>query len=345
MVTEFLAERAARLRGLRPQLTELPATDPVTLRGALEHQLAACIAAGKPAEEAPDLLALAHYYPSWDQVLAHGDELIDRDFERAADAIVDGDLATLQQLLATRPDLPRARSTYGHHQTLLQHVAANGIEITRQWQSPSNACELARALLAAGAEPDAACNSYGGDDTALTLVCSSAHPALAGVQTELVTTLCEGGASIDGPIGDSAPLWTAAVWGYGAAVDRLVACGARIDNLVLAAASGDLERVRGYFAPDGSLPPPPALRMGARGKQLPAEHILEYALIYAAGLDRRDIVAFLLTKQPDLSVTEPVYSATALDLAQYPHLAAGRPAGNPAIVALLQREVPVQSAP
>jgi hypothetical protein len=336
MVTEFLTERAARLRALRPQLTELPPTDPVTLRGALEHQLAACIAAGKPAEGAPELLALAHYYPSWEDVLAHGEELIDRDFERAADAIVDGDLATLQQLLATRPELARARSTYGHHQTLLQHVAANGIEITRQWQSPANACELARVLLAAGAEPDAPCDSYGGDETALTLVCSSAHPALAGVQADLAKTLCDGGARIDGPTGDSAPLWTAAVWGYGAAVDRLVACGARLDNLVLAAASGDLERVRGYFASDGSLPPQPALQMGTRGKQLPAEHILEYALIYAASLDRRDVVAFLLTKKPDLTVSEPVYNATALDVAQYPHLAAGRPAGNPAIVALLQ---------
>ena len=311
-----------------PRPTELPATDPVTLRDALEHQ----VAAGMAREE----LAREHYFKSWDHALEHGALLIDRDFERAADAIVDGELATLQALLAARPELAGARSTYGHHQTLLQHVAANGIEVTRQWQSPQNACELARTLLAAGAVPDATCDSYGGDeDTALTLVCSSAHPAIAGVQGDLVETLCRGGASIDGLTGTSAPLWTAVFSGYGAAVDRLVACGARIDNLVLAAASGDADRVRGYFAPDGTLPPQPAQRIA--GKALPAEHILEYALIYAAALDRHDVVVFLLTKQPDLTVTEPVYGATALGVARYPHAAAGRPDGNPAIVALLAR--------
>lgn len=327
MVSESPAERAARLFALRPQLTGLPAGETVTLRAALEHQ----VAAGAEREE----LAREHYFTSWDDALAHGDQLIDRDFERAADAIVDGDLATLQQLLAARPELARARSTYGHHQTLLQHVSANGIEITRQWQSPANAARMATVLIAAGADPDATCDSYGGENTALTLACSSAHPAIAGVQGDLVEALCRGGASCDGLTGDGTPLWTAVTWGYGAAVDRLVACGARIDNLVLAAASGDLERVRSFFAPDGSLPPQPALH--ATGKDLPADHILEYALIYAAELDRREVVAFLLTRGPDLAVTEPFWGATALGIARHPHPAAGRPDGNPAIVALLPR--------
>jgi len=315
-------------------LTRLPPGQ-VTVRAALECQAAAIIETGRSLDEARQLLAREHYFGTWERALADGDRIIDRDFEAAADAIVDGELATLEELLARRPELARARSEYGHHQTLLQHVAANGIEATRQWQSPANACELARVLVAAGADPDATCDSYNGSDTALTLVCSSAHPAIAGTQADLVEVLCRGGASVDGLAGDSAPLWTACVWGYVAAVDRLVHCGARADNVVLAAATGKLDEVKRYFAPDGRLSPQPTLAIAGHGKQLAAEHMLEYALIYAAGLDRRDVVAFLLTKQPDPAVTEPVYNATALEVARYSHPAAGRPDGNPAIVALL----------
>ncbi len=315
----------ALLRDARPLLTGLPDTDPVTVRDALEHQLA--LLARDPNatalartmgialssdDDRRQLLAREHYFGTWDKALARGDQVVDRSFEAAADAIVDGDLATLERLLAAQPSLAQARSAYGHHQTLLQHVSANGIEGVRQWQSPPNAPAIARALLAAGADPDATCSSYGDSDTALTLLCSSVHPHIAGVQAELVTALCEAGARVDGIAGDGAPLWTATVWGYPKAVDALVRAGARVDNLVLAAASGDVTRVDAMLsAPRRDLPIP------YTDKTLPAAHALEYALIYAANLDRRDVVARLLALSPDLSVRDPIWDATVRSVAEH----------------------------
>ena len=75
--------------------------------------------------------------------------------------------------------------------------------------------------------------------------------------------------------------------------------------------------------------------MGALPHVLAAENLVEYALIYAAGLDRRDVVVELLAQSPNLRVAEPVFGATALGAASHQHASAGRPDGNPGIVALL----------
>lgn len=321
----MIDDRRARLRAARPLLTALPDRDPVTVRDALDHQLALWRAdPDAPAlasmleqplatdDDIRAVLAREHYFRTWDNAVAHGDRVVDRAFEAAADAIVDGDLAALERLLADHPALARARSAYGHRQTLLHHVAANGIELVRQWQSPPNAPAIARALLAAGADPDATCESYRGDDTALTLVCSSVHPHAAGVQADLVTALCDGGARVDGIAGDGAPLWTATIWGYPKPADALLRAGARVDNLVLAAATGDVARVDAMLAE-----PRRDLAIPCTDKVLPAAHVVEYALIYAANLDRRDVVARLLALGPDLSVRDPIWDATARGVAEH----------------------------
>jgi hypothetical protein len=318
-----------QLRATREVLTALP-DDSDALRDVLAFQLDRLVRA--PAEvtamfatrgDARHVLAREHYFADWDT--AQVDRTIDRELELAADAICDGELEVLGRLLAARPDLARARSSYGHRATLLHHVAANGIELCRQWQSPANAPELARALLAAGAEPDARADMYGGD-TPLGLVLSSCHPAAAGVQPALVDVLADGGADVDE--GGGRPLWTAIVWGYQHAVDRLVARGARVDNLVFAAAAGDLDQVRARLAT-------PNLPATLFGRALDPARALEYALIYAAGLGRHAAVELLLAQGPDLAFREPIYHATARDAATYPHPAAGRPAGNPEVAALL----------
>jgi hypothetical protein len=133
-------------------------------------------------------------FASWQDVLDNDHLEVDPRFEAAADAIVLGDVATLRALLAAAPELVHARSPFTHHSTLLHYVAANGVENHRQWQSPKNIAEVARVLCAAGADPNAKSDSYGPGCTVLGLVETSAHPARAGVQAELVATLIAAGA-------------------------------------------------------------------------------------------------------------------------------------------------------
>jgi hypothetical protein len=201
---------------------------------------------------------------------------------------------------------------------LVHYVTANGVETSRQWHSPRNAVDVLRLLLRRGADPDAVCDSYGGGSgtTPLCLLTSSAHPGAAGVQPGLVEELCRGGATPDGLDDDGSPLWTAITSGYPAAVEALARCGAQVKNLVSAAAVGDLPRLTEYLS---GTRPRSAQRIGTRGPPRAADHMLEYAFIYAAGLGRHEIVRFLLAGNPDLSVTEPMFHSTAAGMARYHH--------------------------
>ena len=149
------------------------------------------------------VIARAHGFLSWADFATHL-ALLARDgspvaaFESAADAIVTGDAATLQRLLREHPDLIRARSTREHRATLLHYVSANGVERLRQL-SPRNIATIAKILLTAGAEVDAEADVYGGGSTTLGLVATSAPPAIAGVQQDVITVLLEQGARMDRP--------------------------------------------------------------------------------------------------------------------------------------------------
>jgi hypothetical protein len=258
---------------------------------------------GALTEEAARLaVALDHGYSGWDAARADADVMVDTRFEAAADAIQWGELTALRGLLDAHPPLTSMRSPFPHHCTLLHHVAANGVEVERQLQSPRNAAQVTRLLLDRGAEPDAACDLYGGGPsmTTLCLLVSSCVPAEAGVQAQLVEVLCHGGAAVNGPEDDGAPLGTAISFGYTQAAEELVRCGARVDNLVFHAALGDLTAVRAYFAAG-----------------VPAGNLLEHALISAALHGRRDVVEFLLGQGPDLSFTDPSFGATARGAAGY----------------------------
>jgi hypothetical protein len=264
---------------------------------------------------------------------------VDPRFERCVDAIVEGDLDLILQLVQEQPNLVHARSSYAHRATLLNYVGANGVEHSRQWQSPANAPAIAQALIDLGADADSTCCAgNSGRATTLYLDVSSEHTAAAGVQADLVEILCRGGAKPDGLDDDSLPLVTAVTWGATRAAERLVQCGARVDDLVLAAALGDLARVKSYFDAHGRLhstPPSSAERLPEHGQVLDAGYRLEYALIYAALHGRREVVELLLTKKPDLSVKEPIWRNTALDAARYPTFDAGREKSE--IVELLTR--------
>ena len=253
-------------------------------------------------EDARLAIARDHGYADWAAAHANADVLVDTRFEAAADAIQWGELTALRDLLDAHPPLISMRSPFPHHCMLLHHVAANGIEVERQLQSPPNATQVMRLLLDRGAEPDAACDLYGGGQsmTTMCLLVSSCVPAVAGVQAPLVEVLCRGGAAVDGPEDDGAPLRTAIGFGYTQAAEELVSCGARVDNLVFHAALGDLAAVRGYFAAG-----------------VPEGNQLEHALGAAALHGRRDVVEFLLGKGPDLSFADPSFGATASGAARY----------------------------
>lgn len=120
-------------------------------------------------------------------------------FERAADAIADGDLDTLQALLLEHPALATARSQRPHHCTLLNYVGANGFEHWRQ-RTPANAVAIIECLVAAGSDPNAVCYTYRGgpDENTLGLLTSSDHPKRAGLKLAMVAALARGGATLDG---------------------------------------------------------------------------------------------------------------------------------------------------
>jgi ankyrin repeat protein len=164
-------------------------------------------------------------------------------FETAVEAVVNGDLASLEDMLRRDPALVRARSSRVchfdppvHRATLLHYIAANGVEAYHQ-RTPPNAVDIARALLSAGAEPDAVADMYGTTCTTMIMLVSSSHPAKAGVQVALIALLLEFGAAIDGRAGGKwdRPIFTALAFGMDDAAKFLAERGARID---LAAASG-----------------------------------------------------------------------------------------------------------
>ena len=170
-------------------------------------------------------------------------------FESAVEAVVNGDLATLQTLLRDHPELIRARSTRKtphdpplHGARLLHYVAANGVEGHRQ-KTPPNAVEIARTLLEAGAEVDAMAGMYGGQYATMSMLVSSAHPAKAGLQAPLTDLLLDFGAAIEGRGSElwKSPLMTALAFGYLDTAAALVRRGARIPTLAAAAGLGRLD--------------------------------------------------------------------------------------------------------
>ena len=193
------------------------------------------------------LIASAHGFENWAEFANHLERITSgsrrdpkgQEFEAAVDAVVTGDTATLDSLIRQQPDLVRERSARKHRATLLHYVAANGVEDFRQ-KTPPNAVAVAKLLLEAGADVDAVANTYGGGkaQTTMNLLVSSTHPADAGLQAALVETLLDFGAAIDGLEDDSSPLMTALAFGYGEAAEVLARRGARIDNIIVAAAVG-----------------------------------------------------------------------------------------------------------
>lgn len=292
--------------------------------------------------DAQFLIARAHSFENWAEFASHlerpfrGDPE-GREFEAAVDAVVSGDLAMLEALVRKLPDLVRARSNRLHRATLLHYVAANGVEDFRQL-TPPNAAAIARFLLESGAEVDALANTYGGGkaQTTMNLLVSSAHPAGAGLQSALVEVLLDFGAAINGLEDNGSPLMTAVAFGYPDAAETLAKRGARVDNVVAAAALGREDLVRRFVVNEVTLAPDVASfeTRWLRVPRSPKAHI-EMAFVWACKFGRRSVAEYLLGIGVDPAAKD-MDDMTAL------HWAAANGTMD-VIKALLQRGAPLEA--
>ena len=258
--------------------------------------------------QAQFVIARAHGFASWPKLVHHIEAVTAADprrsaYERAADAIVNGDLATLEQLLARYPHLVHERSARDHNSTLLHYTSANGVESYRQ-KTPPNIVAIARRLLDAGAEVDAEADVYGRGATTLALAVTSSHPRSAGLQIPLAELLLDRGARVDPDI-----VRYAVANGCPEAGAYMASRGAPVD-LEAAAGIGRVDLVARYFEPSRSV----------------SERDAGTALVTAAWYGQRDVVAYLLDHgvAPGARGT---HGNTALHVACY--------SGHPETVALL----------
>ena len=295
------------LARLAPEGDAISARDAERRTGQLtDYAHAHLTRAGCALSEAQFIIARAHGFPSWPKLVQHLDALAETRsgtsaFERAADAIVRGDLATVEQLVRADPALVRARSTREHRATLLHYVAANGVENYRQ-RTPANIVEIARFLLDAGADVDAEADVYGGGATTLGLVVTSAHPRHMGVQNALADLLLDRGARMGAPIRDCL------MNGCPEAAQHLVQRGAPVRTLEEAAGIGRLDLIEALW-----------------DERRPAD--AQAALRMAAWYGRRDVAAWLLERGVDPASRDPNDGDTTLHIASYN--------GNADLVALL----------
>jgi ankyrin repeat protein len=245
--------------------------------------------------DAQFFVARQHGFASWPKLATHVESLTRpgspvSNFEAAVEAIVRGDAAALRRLLHAHPDLVKARSTRDHQSTLLHYVSANGVENFRQ-TTPPNIVEIARILLDAGADVNAASDAYGGGSTALGLAATSLHPQQAGVQIALLDTLLEHGARIQqaAAVDDGSTITGCLANGQPDAAAYLARRGA-VMNLEGAAGLGRLDVVRTFFDEGGVL-----VREATRAQ-------LDSAFLYACGYGHSEVIAFLLDRGVDPNV-------------------------------------------
>jgi ankyrin repeat protein len=264
-------------------------------------------------------------------------------FESAVEAVVHGDLPTLEALLRANPGLVHARSTRVthfdppvHRATLLHYVAANGVEGFRQ-KTPPNAVAVATMLLEAGAEPDALADMYGGQHATLGMLVSSGHPARAGLQVALVDVLVDFGAAVEAAgSGDwASPLMTALAFGFVGTAEALVRRGARVDTLAAAAGLGRVADVRRMLASASPDARHRALALAAQEGHADIVRMLLDAgedpnrynpngnhghstpLHQAAFSGHQDVVRLLVTRGARLDMKDRIYESTPLGWAVY----------------------------
>ncbi|HEV2826588.1 MAG TPA: ankyrin repeat domain-containing protein [Pyrinomonadaceae bacterium] len=154
---------------------------------------------------------------------------MDAKFHPAIAAIKSGDLEQLKTLLREDPSLATARSTISHP-TLLQCLALDAVEV-------ANKVEMAQVLIDAGAEINEPLGAAACIDN-----------------VEIAALLLDRGAAINGT-GSWSPLEEALYWKNQGVIDLLLARGASLHNLRIAAGLGRTDLIESFFRSDGSLKP------------------------------------------------------------------------------------------
>jgi len=314
------------------------------LRASIDERLVKLLgpggAPGLSVSVAHSLIADSQGFADWAALANHLDALTREGsavslFETAVDAVITGDLAHVDALPRSHPELIRARSTRKHRATLLHYVSANGVEDFRQ-RTPPNAVAVADRLIGAGAEVDAVLSD--GQSTTLGLVATSFHPAAAGVQIPLLKTLLAAGASVDGIAGGWNPVTAALANGRGDAAAFLATRGARLD-LEAAAGAGRLDQVQSFFNPDASLKPNATRAQLASGFAWACEyghpavvaflldtgfeidgklrHDGQSGLHWAAYGGHEEVVRLLLERGAPVNTRDPTHGGTPLGWAIY----------------------------
>jgi ankyrin repeat protein len=289
--------------------------------------------------DARTIIARNHFFESWTQFADFARAMKDASspvarFERAVDAVVSGDVTSLERALRDDPELVRARSVRTHHATLLHYVGANGVEGWRQ-RTPENAVQILEMLLSAGAEVDATADMYDGGCTTLGLVATSCHPRDAGLQRPLIDVLLAHGARLDAQgAGNAHSLVNGCLAnGRPEAAEYLASRGAPLD-LEGAAGIGRLDLVESFFDADGLKPPATIAQLKdgftwacEYGRTAVVECLLERGVSASEVLPRPhqqtglhwaaygghvDTVKVLLKHRPALDVRDASFSATPL---------------------------------
>jgi ankyrin repeat protein len=327
----------------------------------LQREMTAAHVRATPIDRDDALLALARWYDfaDWPR-LAEFVEAVREPaspvarFERAVEAVIDGDAATLAALLNDDPGLVHARSTRVTHfdppvhgAMLLHYVASNGVEGYRQ-RSPVNAAEVARTLLEAGADPNALCSLYGSRCTTMALLVSSTPPKNAGVQVPVLHVLIDHGAAVT-PAGEgnwTSPIETALVFGMVDAANALVERGAPILTLAAAAGLGRMDDVKRMLPGASELDRHRAFALATqRGHTAivellldagedqnrfnpPGTHAHSPALHQAIAAGQFEVVKLLIDRGARLDIKDTIHDGTPLGWAEY--------CNQPAIAAYLR---------
>jgi hypothetical protein len=237
---------------------------------------------------------------------------MDAKFHPAVAAIKSGDLEKLKALVREDPSLATARSSRSHP-TLLQCLALEALGV-------SDKVEMAQALIDAGAEINGPLGAAACIDN-----------------VEIAALLLDRGAALNGSGGWS-PLEEALYWSNQGVIDLLLARGASLHNLRIAAGLGRTDLIENFFLSDGSLKPeageidwpfgkPEKSNLGCKIKdELQAkiaawtndpQDIINNAFVYACMHNQMEAAKLLLQKGAQVNAIPPGfdYSGSGLHYA------------------------------